>query len=46
MWHLNQLPTEGTIVTYCQSGVRNLAAASALRRGQVRLVELNDRYVG
>jgi hydroxyacylglutathione hydrolase len=32
MWHLDELPAEGTIVSYCQSGVRNSVAASAQYR--------------
>ncbi|MHA7277786.1 MBL fold metallo-hydrolase [Arthrobacter sp. HLT1-21] len=44
MWHLDQLPAEGTIVTYCQSGVRNSVAASALRRAGYDIVELDGSY--
>ncbi len=44
MWHLDKLPTEGTIVTYCQSGVRNSVAASALRRAGYDVVELDGSY--
>jgi hydroxyacylglutathione hydrolase len=44
MWRLNELPTEGTIVTYCQSGVRNSVAASALRRAGYDVVELDGSY--
>lgn len=46
MWHLDQLPAEGTIVTYCQSGVRNAIAASALRRAGYDVVELDGSYAG
>ena len=46
MWHLDELPTEGTIVTYCQSGVRNSVAASALRRAGYDVVELDGSYAG
>ena len=46
MWHLNEIPTEGTLVTYCQSGVRNSVAASALRRAGYDVVELNGSYAG
>lgn len=46
MWHLDQLPTEGTIVTYCQSGVRNSVAASGLRRAGYDVVELDGSYLG
>ena len=44
LWHQDQLPTEGTIVTYCQSGMRNSVAASALRRAGHDVVELDGSY--
>jgi hydroxyacylglutathione hydrolase len=44
MWHLDELPGSGTIVTYCQSGVRNSVAASALRRAGYDIVELDGSY--
>jgi hydroxyacylglutathione hydrolase len=44
MWNLDQLPAEGTIVSYCQSGVRNSVAASALRRAGYDVVELDGSY--
>jgi hydroxyacylglutathione hydrolase len=46
MWNLDQLPAEGTIVSYCQSGVRNSVAASALRRAGYDVVELDGNYAG
>ncbi|GAA4659779.1 MBL fold metallo-hydrolase [Arthrobacter cryoconiti] len=46
MWNLDQLPPEGTIVSYCQSGVRNSVAASALRRAGYDVVELDGSYAG
>ncbi|KAB1643141.1 MBL fold metallo-hydrolase [Gulosibacter chungangensis] len=46
LWHLDQLPKAGTIVTYCQSGVRNSIAASALRRAGYDIVELDGSYNG
>ena len=46
MWHLDELPADGTIVTYCQSGVRNSVAASALRRAGYDIVELDGSYAG
>ena len=46
LWHLDQLPDDGTIVTYCQSGVRNSVAASALRRAGYDVVELDGSYAG
>ncbi|WP_459384421.1 MBL fold metallo-hydrolase [Arthrobacter humicola] len=44
MWHLDELPAGGTIVTYCQSGIRNSVAASALRRAGYDIVELDGSY--
>jgi hydroxyacylglutathione hydrolase len=44
MWHLDELPTDGTIVTYCQSGLRNSVAASALRRAGYDIIELDGSY--
>lgn len=44
MWHLDELPETGTIVTYCQSGVRNSVTASALRRAGFDVVELEGSY--
>ncbi|MEO6531371.1 MAG: MBL fold metallo-hydrolase [Specibacter sp.] len=46
MWNLEELPSEGTIVSYCQSGVRNSVAASALRRAGYDVVELDGSYAG
>jgi len=46
MWSLDELPSEGTIVTYCQSGVRNSVAASALRRDGYNVAELDGSYLG
>ncbi|MFD5277116.1 rhodanese-like domain-containing protein [Pseudarthrobacter sp. NPDC058362] len=44
MWHLDQLPEDGPIVTYCQSGARNSVAASALRRAGYDVIELDGSY--
>ncbi|MBG6181164.1 MBL fold metallo-hydrolase [Arthrobacter sp. CAN_A1] len=44
LWNLDQLPTEGTIVTYCQSGVRSSVAANALRHEGYDVVELEGSY--
>ena len=46
MWNLDQLPADETIVSYCQSGVRNSVAASALRRAGYDVVELDGSYAG
>ncbi|MCC9204320.1 MBL fold metallo-hydrolase [Arthrobacter sp. zg-Y769] len=46
LWNLDQLPAEGTIVTYCQSGVRNSVAASTLRRAGYDVLELDGSYAG
>ncbi|WP_336714052.1 MBL fold metallo-hydrolase [Arthrobacter sp. USHLN218] len=44
LWNLDKLPADGTIVTYCQSGVRNSVAASTLRRAGYNVVELDGSY--
>lgn len=48
LWNLDQLPAKdaGTIVTYCQSGVRNSVAASVLRRAGYDVAELEGSYLG
>ncbi|GAA1424437.1 MBL fold metallo-hydrolase [Agrococcus citreus] len=46
LWHLDELPSSGTVVTYCQSGVRNSVVASALRRAGVDVIELDGSYAG
>lgn len=45
-WNQDSLPREGTIVTYCQTGVRNSVAASALRRAGFTVAELDGSYAG
>lgn len=45
MWALERLPRDGTIVTYCRSGVRNGVAASALRREGFDIAELDGSYL-
>ncbi|MET3161793.1 UNVERIFIED_ORG: hydroxyacylglutathione hydrolase [Arthrobacter sp. UYEF10] len=44
LWNLDQLPADGTIVSYCQSGVRNSVVASILRREGYDVVELDGSY--
>lgn len=44
LWHQDQLPASGPIVTYCQSGMRNTVAASALRRAGHDVIELEGSY--
>lgn len=46
LWHLDELPTEGRIIAYCQSGVRVSVAASALRRAGYDVAELEGSYLG
>ena len=46
LWHLDELPEGGTIVTYCQSGARSSVAAGALRRAGYDVVELDGSYAG
>lgn len=44
LWNLDQLPGEGAIVTYCQSGTRSSVAASGLRHAGYDVVELKGSY--
>lgn len=44
LWNLDMLPEHGTILTYCQSGVRNSVAASALRRAGYDVAEVEGSY--
>ncbi|WP_353987722.1 MBL fold metallo-hydrolase [Ruicaihuangia caeni] len=46
LWNLDRLPSEGTIVSYCRSGLRNSVVASALRRAGFDVVELEGSYLG
>lgn len=46
LWHQDLLPETGTIISFCQSGVRNSVASSALRRAGHRVVELQGSYLG
>ncbi len=46
LWNTDNLPSDGVIVSYCQSGVRNSVAASALRRAGFDIVELEGSYAG
>lgn len=44
LWELDRLPSDGRIVTYCQSGTRSSITASALRRAGYRVAELAGSY--
>jgi len=46
LWNLDSLPAPdaGTILVYCQSGVRSCVAASALRRAGYDIAELEGGY--
>ncbi|WP_150460337.1 MBL fold metallo-hydrolase [Nesterenkonia ebinurensis] len=46
LWHLDKLPKDATIISYCQSGKRNSVAASVLRRKGYRVHELEGSYNG
>ncbi|MFX7764235.1 rhodanese-like domain-containing protein, partial [Acinetobacter baumannii] len=46
LWETDRLPTDRTIVTYCQSGARNIVASQALRRAGIPVVELAGSYLG
>ena len=44
MWHQDQLPERGTILTYCETGIRNSVAAGALRRNGYDVAEIEGGY--
>lgn len=46
LWETERLPADRTIVTYCQSGARNIVVSQALRRAGIPVVELAGSYVG
>ena len=48
LFHQSELPEPdaGPIVTFCQSGLRNTVAASALRRAGFDVIELDGSYAG
>lgn len=46
LWNTEELPSDGFIVSYCQSRVRNSVAASALRRAGFAVAELKGSYAG
>ena len=48
LFHRDQLPSPeaGRLVTFCQSGLRNSVAASALRRAGHEVVEVEGSYAG
>jgi hydroxyacylglutathione hydrolase len=46
LWQTDRLPADRTIVTYCQSGARNIVASQALRRAGIPVVELSGSYLG
>ncbi|GAA1751407.1 MBL fold metallo-hydrolase [Kocuria aegyptia] len=44
LWNLDQIPAQGTVVTYCQSGLRSSVVASTLRHAGYDVVELEGSY--
>ena len=46
LWQRDELPHDKPVVTYCQSGARNIVAAQALRRAGVDVIELEGSYAG
>ncbi len=44
LWHQDRLPREGTILTYCQTGIRNSVAAGALRREGFDVAEMEGGF--
>lgn len=46
LWHLDQIPEQGRVVTYCRSGVRSSVVASVLRNRGFDVAEIEGGYVG
>lgn len=46
LWHQDELSRSESVVTYCQTGVRNSVAANALRRAGHDVVELDGSFGG
>ncbi len=44
LFHQDELPKDRQLVTFCQSGLRNVVAAQALRRAGFDVVELEGSY--
>lgn len=44
LWQTENLPSDGPIVTYCQSGIRSSVISSALRRAGFDIAELKGSY--
>lgn len=45
LWRLDELPAPGsTLLTFCQSGVRNSVVAGGLRRAGYTVLELEGSY--
>ena len=44
LFHQEELPKDKTLVTFCQSGLRNIVAAQALRRAGFDVIELEGSY--
>lgn len=46
LWETSRLPKDRTIISYCQSGARNIVAAQALRRAGFPVIEVDGGYLG
>ncbi|MGZ8804407.1 MAG: MBL fold metallo-hydrolase [Microbacterium sp.] len=46
LWAASTLPRDRTIITYCQSGARNIVTSQALRAAGFPVVELDGSYLG
>lgn len=44
LWHADELPAGGKLVTFCQSGARNTVVSHGLRRAGFDVVELEGSY--
>ncbi|PPH12580.1 MBL fold metallo-hydrolase [Rathayibacter sp. AY1G1] len=46
LWETDRLPKDRTIISYCQSGARNIIASQALRRAGFPVIEIEGSYLG
>ncbi|MEX3610829.1 rhodanese-like domain-containing protein [Rothia sp. LK2588] len=44
LWRQDELPENGTLVTFCQSGARNTVVSNGLRRAGFHVIELEGSY--
>ncbi len=44
LWRMDELPRDRPIVSYCETGVRNIVTTQALRREGLEVIELEGSY--